>query len=42
MEPDDEAALATYRSAGATDDGRFAMLTWEFGIAPGTGPPSGA
>ncbi|MEV3928231.1 MULTISPECIES: GNAT family N-acetyltransferase [unclassified Streptomyces] len=25
-----EAALATYRSAGAADDGVFAMLTWEF------------
>lgn len=27
---DNEAALATYRSAGAGDDGRFAMLTWKF------------
>lgn len=26
-----EPALATYRSAGALDDGEFAMLTWEFG-----------
>ncbi|MEV5158370.1 GNAT family N-acetyltransferase [Streptomyces sp. NPDC053728] len=25
-----EAALATYRSAGAADDGVFAMLSWEF------------
>ncbi|EWS91705.1 GNAT family N-acetyltransferase [Streptomyces filamentosus] len=31
VEPDNEAALATYRSAGAGDDGRFAMLVWEFG-----------
>ncbi|MFH8435834.1 GNAT family N-acetyltransferase [Streptomyces sp. NPDC018007] len=34
VEPDDEAALATYRSAGAGDDGRFAMLVWEFGDGP--------
>ncbi|WP_392676161.1 GNAT family N-acetyltransferase [Streptomyces sp. LN785] len=27
---DDEAALATYRSAGAGADGTFAMLTWKF------------
>ena len=27
---DNDAALATYRSAGAKDDGVFAMLTWEF------------
>ncbi|MFI1221479.1 MULTISPECIES: GNAT family N-acetyltransferase [unclassified Streptomyces] len=31
VERDDEAALATYRSAGARDDGGFAMLTWELG-----------
>ncbi|MCM2414028.1 GNAT family N-acetyltransferase [Streptomyces sp. RKAG290] len=30
---DNEAALATYRSAGASDDGGFAMLTWAFGAA---------
>ncbi|MFE4212135.1 GNAT family N-acetyltransferase [Streptomyces sp. NPDC056844] len=30
VERDNEAALATYRSAGAADDGVFAMLTWEF------------
>ncbi|MEV7403959.1 GNAT family N-acetyltransferase [Streptomyces sp. NPDC091267] len=30
---DNEAALATYRSAGASDDGGFAMLTWPFGAA---------
>lgn len=34
VETDDEAALATYRSAGAGDDGRFAMLVWEFGGGP--------
>lgn len=28
---DNEAAQATYRSAGASDEGRFAMLTWRFG-----------
>lgn len=27
---DNEAARATYRSAGASDDGVFAMLTWRF------------
>ncbi|MFD6276686.1 GNAT family N-acetyltransferase [Streptomyces sp. NPDC060209] len=31
VERDNEAALATYRSAGAADDGAFAMLTWVFG-----------
>lgn len=31
VEIDNEAALATYRSAGAGDDGGFTMLTWEFG-----------
>ncbi|MFC8224461.1 GNAT family N-acetyltransferase [Streptomyces sp. NPDC057287] len=30
VDRDNEAALATYRSAGAADDGVFAMLTWEF------------
>ncbi|MEI7030407.1 GNAT family N-acetyltransferase [Streptomyces pratensis] len=31
VEGDNEAALATYRSAGAGDDGGFRMLAWEFG-----------
>ncbi|MFD9498797.1 GNAT family N-acetyltransferase [Streptomyces sp. NPDC060035] len=31
VERDNEAALAAYRSAGAGDDGVFAMRTWEFG-----------
>ncbi|MFJ2027830.1 GNAT family N-acetyltransferase [Streptomyces sp. NPDC087897] len=31
VEPDNEAALTTYRSAGAGDDGRFAVLVWELG-----------
>ncbi|MFJ3937103.1 GNAT family N-acetyltransferase [Streptomyces parvus] len=31
VEPDNEAALATYRSAGAAADGEFATLVWEFG-----------
>ncbi|MFE6700541.1 GNAT family N-acetyltransferase [Streptomyces sp. NPDC057718] len=31
VEQDNEAALATYGAAGAGDDGRFAMLVWEFG-----------
>ncbi|MCX4582062.1 GNAT family N-acetyltransferase [Streptomyces sp. NBC_01481] len=30
VDTDNDAALATYRSAGSTDDGVFAMLTWEF------------
>ncbi|MER5553491.1 GNAT family N-acetyltransferase [Streptomyces sp. NPDC002793] len=30
VERDNEAALATYRSAGASGDGVFAMMTWEF------------
>ncbi|MGW1314652.1 N-acetyltransferase family protein [Streptomyces sp. NPDC002426] len=30
VERDNEAALATYRSAGAADDGVFSMLAWEF------------
>ncbi|MEU3917769.1 GNAT family N-acetyltransferase [Streptomyces sp. NPDC029004] len=30
VDTDNDAALATYRSAGAKDDGVFAMLTWEF------------
>ncbi|MFE4450267.1 GNAT family N-acetyltransferase [Streptomyces sp. NPDC056796] len=30
VERGNEAALAAYRSAGAADDGVFAMLTWEF------------
>ncbi|MEU0299288.1 GNAT family N-acetyltransferase [Streptomyces sp. NPDC006175] len=39
VERDNEAALATYRSSGAADDGVFAMLTWEFS---GTGAPGAA
>lgn len=31
VEGDDEAALATYRSAGAGNGERFTLLTWEFG-----------
>ncbi|MFF8829664.1 GNAT family N-acetyltransferase [Streptomyces sp. NPDC015131] len=31
VDTDNEAALATYRSAGAAGDGEFAMLTWGFG-----------
>lgn len=30
VDTDNEPALATYRSAGARDQGHFAMLTWEF------------
>ncbi|HET6353162.1 GNAT family N-acetyltransferase [Streptomyces sp.] len=30
VDTDNDAALATYRSAGAKDDGVFAMLTWDF------------
>ncbi|GAA4919278.1 GNAT family N-acetyltransferase [Streptomyces coeruleoprunus] len=30
VDTDNDAALATYRSAGARDEGRFAMLGWEF------------
>ncbi|MFF3398084.1 GNAT family N-acetyltransferase [Streptomyces sp. NPDC002659] len=30
VDTDNDAALSTYRSAGAKDDGVFAMLTWEF------------
>ncbi|WP_406304956.1 GNAT family N-acetyltransferase [Streptomyces sp. NBC_00885] len=30
VDTDNDAALATYRSTGAKDDGVFAMLTWEF------------
>lgn len=30
VDTDNDPALATYRSAGAKDDGVFAMLTWEF------------
>ncbi|MFF7181605.1 GNAT family N-acetyltransferase [Streptomyces sp. NPDC008121] len=30
VDTDNVPALATYRSAGAADDGVFAMLTWEF------------
>ncbi|MBT2387937.1 GNAT family N-acetyltransferase [Streptomyces sp. ISL-1] len=30
VDTDNDPALATYRSAGAKDDGDFAMLTWDF------------
>ncbi|QKW06591.1 GNAT family N-acetyltransferase [Streptomyces sp. NA04227] len=30
VDPDNEAALATYAKAGARDEGRFAMLGWAF------------
>lgn len=30
VDTDNEPALATYRAAGARDEGHFAMLTWEF------------
>jgi ribosomal protein S18 acetylase RimI-like enzyme len=30
LDTDNDPALATYRSAGAKDDGVFAMLTWDF------------
>ncbi|WP_405503459.1 GNAT family N-acetyltransferase [Streptomyces niveus] len=33
VDTDNEPALATYRSAGARDQGHFAMLTWEFPTA---------
>ncbi|MFG2426497.1 GNAT family N-acetyltransferase [Streptomyces sp. NPDC048590] len=33
VDRDNGAALATYRSAGASDDGDFTMLVWEFGGA---------
>lgn len=33
VDRDNEPALATYRSAGAADDGVFTMLTWEFGAS---------
>ncbi|WP_055698501.1 MULTISPECIES: GNAT family N-acetyltransferase [Streptomyces] len=32
VETDDEAALATYRSAGGKDEGTFASIGWEFGM----------
>jgi ribosomal protein S18 acetylase RimI-like enzyme len=32
VDTDNEPALATYRSAGAADDGVFTMLTWEFDV----------
>ncbi|MDT9690235.1 GNAT family N-acetyltransferase [Streptomyces sp. P9(2023)] len=32
VDTDNEAALRTYRSAGARDEGEFAMLTWEFEV----------
>ncbi|WP_406395172.1 GNAT family N-acetyltransferase [Streptomyces sp. NBC_00887] len=34
VERDNDAAMATYRSAGACEDGVFAMLTWKFGARP--------
>ncbi|MFP3991516.1 GNAT family N-acetyltransferase [Streptomyces sp. E11-3] len=34
VEPDNEAALATYRSAGGKDDDSFAMIAWEFPHTP--------
>ncbi|MGA6169912.1 GNAT family N-acetyltransferase [Streptomyces sp. NPDC012600] len=38
VEPGNEAALATYRAAGAAaEDGQFAMLTWEFAADGGAG-----
>ncbi|WP_175410278.1 GNAT family N-acetyltransferase [Streptomyces sp. TRM64462] len=30
VDTDNDAALAAYRSAGARDDGEFAVLSWEF------------
>ncbi|TXL89137.1 GNAT family N-acetyltransferase [Streptomyces sp. IB2014 016-6] len=30
VDTDNDPALATYRAAGARDEGHFAMLTWEF------------
>ncbi len=30
VDRDNDAALATYRSAGASDDGDFTMLVWGF------------
>lgn len=33
VDTDNEPALATYRSAGARDQGHFAILTWEFPTA---------
>ncbi len=33
VDTDNDAALATYRSAGAADDGVFRMLTWEFPVS---------
>jgi ribosomal protein S18 acetylase RimI-like enzyme len=35
VDTDNGPALATYRSAGAGDDGEFAMLTWGFGDEAG-------
>ncbi|MFD3942250.1 GNAT family N-acetyltransferase [Streptomyces sp. NPDC058579] len=32
VDPDNEAALRTYRAAGARDEGGFRMLTWEFEV----------
>lgn len=33
VDTDNDAALATYRSARAEDDGVFRMLTWEFPVS---------
>ena len=33
-EPDNAAALATYRAAGASSSETFVVLTWEFGQGP--------
>jgi ribosomal protein S18 acetylase RimI-like enzyme len=40
-EPDNVAALATYRSAGATSSNPFVVLTWEFDPADEAILPSG-
>jgi ribosomal protein S18 acetylase RimI-like enzyme len=34
VDTDNEAALATYRAAGAVSDGEFTMLTWDFTPTP--------
>jgi ribosomal protein S18 acetylase RimI-like enzyme len=36
-EPDNAAALATYRAAGAASSDPSVVLTWTFSIAPSTG-----
>jgi ribosomal protein S18 acetylase RimI-like enzyme len=35
VDTDNEAALATYRRAGAKSEERFVLLDWDFGGAPG-------